>query len=107
MTFDDVTKLLLRFLSRPRNYYGTITIKYQKGEFVNVVSEDSFDTKYLKEKFIEDKEMLVKHGAPNKEDKESSKILTEVKIEEGIVKESKIEKKEEDFKNNNINKGEK
>ena len=97
ITIDDLIELLLRFISRPKHYYGTITIKCQNGKLVNIVADDSFDVKYLKEKQI----MFTKFGAPNAGDKESSKITEQVDIKQ--LDEEKIEETDEE-KNKNKNK---
>lgn len=93
ITIDDLVGLLLRFISRPKYYYGTITIKCQNGKLVNIVADDSFDIKYLKEKQI----MLTKFGAPNTGDKESSKITEQVDIKQ--LNQEKIEETNENKKN--------
>lgn len=100
---NDLGDLLLRLLSRPKHYHGTIEIKYFDGEIKNIRAEDSFDINYLKEKTLKivegDTEMsFLKFGKPNKKDKNSSKILSELELdgEQKIVKESKIEKKKEE-----------
>ena len=100
---EDISEILLRLLSRPKHYHGIVEIKFYNGEIKNIKATDSFDIEYLKEKtlIIEkgNKEMLIKHGTSNKKDKESSKIISEVEIEdEKIVKESKIIKKEKNEK---------
>ena len=103
INLNDIGNFLLRLLSRPKHYYGEVNIKFYNGEIKNIKAEDSFDIQYLKEKtlIIEgDKEMaFLKFGTGNKKDKNSSKILTKVELDEeqNIIKESKIvkEKKEE------------
>lgn len=100
LEINDISESLLRFLSRPKNYFGNITLKYFSGELKNVIAEDSFDMRYLKEKKIKGANMFVKHGTASIKDKESSKILTEVKVDEQnkIIKESKIIKEDESNK---------
>ncbi len=97
MDINEIEDLIIRFLSRPRNYYGSITFKYQNGKIKNIIAEDSFDMKYLSEKTIkiEDNKMsFTKFGTATKQDDNSSKIISELKIDEekNIVKESKIKK---------------
>ena len=103
INLNDIGNLLLRLLSRPKHYFGEVNIKFYNGEIKNIKAEDSFDIEYLKEKklIIEgDTEMFTKYGTGSKKDKNSSKILTNVELDEeqNIIKESKIvkeEKKEE------------
>jgi hypothetical protein len=107
MNWDEVTEILLVFLSRKHNYHGEIVLKYFNGKCVNVKANDSFDINYLNEKELNEKNiMFQKFGKPNEKDKESSKIQSEIKIEEGIIKESiivhkeqKVEEEEKKLKN--------
>lgn len=97
MSIHKLADLLLRFLSRPRNYYGTIILKYQNGQIKNIVAEDSFNMNYLNEKQIkigENEMSFTKYGTSTDKDKDSSKIISELKVDEekNIVKESKIKK---------------
>lgn len=105
INLEVLGEILLRFLSRPKKYYGTIVIKYQNGTIKNINADDSFDIKYLSEKHleIEEKEMFIKHGSPTTKDEDSSKILSTIEIDEdkNIIKESKIKQKEtENVKDN-------
>lgn len=98
INLEVLGEILLRFLSRPKKYYGTIVIKYQNGTIKNINADDSFDIKYLSEKHLEigEKEMFIKHGSPTTKDEDSSKILSTIEIDEdkNIIKESKIKQKE-------------
>jgi len=100
ITFRDFTKIFLRFINRNPKYYGTVTVKFYNGEIVHLTSEDSFDVKVMGEDFINfsngENNMFVKRGAPNIKDKDSSKIISQVEVDEEnkIVKESKLVKEE-------------
>lgn len=99
INIEKLSEILLRFLSRPRNYYGNVTLKFNAGKIKNITATDSFDILYLSEKQInigENEMSFTKFGAPTKENKESSKILSEVEVDENknIIKESKIIKQE-------------
>lgn len=108
LTIDGLCEMLLRFVSRPRYYYGDIILKFQKGKIKNIVANDSFDMNYLNEKklIVKDNKMFTKYGTGTKSDSTSSKIVSEVEIDENknIIKESKIIKvNAEDKKKLNLN----
>lgn len=100
----DVSDLLLRFCSRPKGYFGSLTIKFQNGIIKNVISNDSFDMNYLNEKklIVKDNKMFTKYGTGTKSDSTSSKIVSEVELDKdkNIVKESKIIKVDAEDKTN-------
>lgn len=96
LKFEEFEKHLLRFIYRGQRYHGTVTIKFYNGKISNIQVTDSLDTEQLRNTTlnIEDTEMLIKTGSPVKGDLKSSKIVTQVKIEENNVKEQTIEKNE-------------
>lgn len=104
MNIQELAILITRFLSRPKNYYGSITFKYYNGEIRNIIAEDSFDIKYLNEKTLntEEKKMFTKFGTATTKDEDSSKIISELKVDEEtkLVKESKIKKENAEDKKN-------
>ena len=102
ITFLDFTKIFLRFINRNPRYYGTVTVKFYNGSISHLVAEDSYDVKIIENNFIELNEeevkpMFIKKGAPNQIDKDSSKMISTVEVDEKkqIVKESKLVKDEE------------
>lgn len=100
ITFLDFTKLFLRFINRNPRYYGTVTVKFYNGSITHLVAEDSYDVKLMSEDFITlngEEKMFIKKGAPNQTDKDSSKMISTVEVDEKkqIVKESKLIKDEE------------
>lgn len=100
LNFLDFTKIFLRFINRNPRYYGTVTVKFYNGSITHLVAEDSYDVKIMENNFIslnEDSAMFIKKGAPNQNDKDSSKIISQVEVDETkqIVKESKLIKDEE------------
>ena len=92
----EISEILLRFLSRPKYYFGDVIIKFQGEKIKNIISNDSFDMKYLNEKTLntEENKMFTKFGTATTKDEDSSKIISELKVDEekNIVKESKIKK---------------
>lgn len=48
MTFQKVIEYLLRFLNIPAHTFGTLTIKFQRGEVKHITFEESFDLESLK-----------------------------------------------------------
>jgi len=99
LIFREFEKIFLRFLSKNPHYYGDVLVKFFDGKIVSIKAEDSFDVKALNNlKLImkEDNEMFIKRGASFDKDDKSSKIISEVEMDnnKNIVKESKLEKEE-------------
>lgn len=101
-------KMLLRFLSKPYKWYGTVTLKFYGGKVTSCCPQDSTDLNELSSlsltidpeaervtniNYKENPTMLIKHGAGNIKAQDGKlQSATEIK-EEGKVKVSSLQPK--------------